>query len=289
MEALQETVAPASIAITPGRNGIGAEVSGLDLAGRLSDGQVEAIEWALVAHKVLFFRDQDISSEQQLAFGRRFGPLEVHPFASFAGFTSGDEQPALIALESTPEKPQVAEVWHSDVSWRETPSLGSILRITHCPEAGGDTLWADMAAAYDGLDDATRSFVSGLVAVHDWSNFRNHLTKVGAPAEQIAALDGQFPAVEHPVVRTHPVSGRKVIYVNAEFTRRIKGMGEAESDALLRRLCGLAAIPDYHARMKWRPGSIAFWDNRSTQHSVMPDVRGYRRVERVTIAGDRPF
>lgn len=287
MEALQAETA--SVDVTPGPNGIGAEVSGVDLASDLDDGQVAAIEQALVAHKVLFFRDQQIDSDRQLAFGRRFGPLEVHPFASFSGFTSGDERPELIALESTPEKPQVAEVWHSDVSWRETPSLGSILRITHCPEAGGDTLWADMTAAYEGLDDATRSFLSGLVAVHDWSNFRNHLIKCGAPAEQIAALDAAFPAVEHPVVRTHPASGRKLIYVNAEFTRRIKGMGEAESEALLRKLYALADIPDYHARMQWRPGSVAFWDNRSTQHRVMPDACGYRRVERVTVAGDRPY
>jgi taurine dioxygenase len=289
MEALRENGPPASIDVTPGPNGFGAEVAGIDLSGPLSDGEIAAVEQALVAHKVLFFRDQHIDSEQQLAFGRRFGPLEVHPFAGFPGFNNGDENPELIALESTPEKPQVAEVWHSDVTWREAPSLGSILRMTHCPEAGGDTLWADMTAAYEGLDDATQSFLSGLVAVHDWGNFRNHLIKLGAPDEQIAALDAKFPAVEHPVVRTHPVSGRKLIYVNAEFTRRIKGMDDAESDALLKRLFALADNPDYRARMHWHPGSVAFWDNRSTQHRVMADVRGYRRVERVTVMGDRPF
>lgn len=288
MATLREQQAP-SIGVTPGRNGIGAEISGIDLAGPLSDAQIEEIEQALVAHKVIFFRDQAIDSEQHIAFGQRFGPLEVHPFANFSGFTSGDDKPEIIALESTPEKPQVAEVWHSDVTWRETPSLGSILRITHCPEAGGDTLWADMSAAYDGLDGATQSFLSGLTAVHDWSNFRNHLIALGAPADQIAALDAGFPPVEHPVVRTHPVSGRKIIYVNAEFTRRIKGMSETESDALLKKLYALAGNTDYHARMEWRPGSIAFWDNRTTQHSVIPDVCGYRRVERVTVAGDRPF
>ncbi len=280
---------PASISVTPGAHGIGAEISGVDLAQPLSNAQICEIEQALVAHKVIFFRDQTIDSEQHLAFGRRFGALEVHPFANFSGFTLGDGNPEIIALESTPEKPQVAEVWHSDVTWRETPSLGSILRITHCPDSGGDTLWADMSAAYEGLDDATQSFLSGLTALHDWSNFRNHIIKLGTPADQIAALDATFPAVEHPVVRTHPVSGRKVVYVNAEFTRRIKGMGEAESDALLKKLYALAGNPDIQARMKWEPGSVAFWDNRSTQHSVIPDVVGYRRVERVTIVGDRPY
>ncbi len=289
MAAPHKSTASASIAVKPGANGIGAEVSGIDLAQPLSPEQVAGIGQTLVAHKVLFFRDQAIDSEQHLAFGRRFGALEVHPFASFSGFTSGGDKPELIALESTPEKPQVAEVWHSDVSWRETPSLGSILRITHCPEAGGDTLWADMSAAYEDLDDATRSFLSGLVAVHDWSNFRQHLIALGTPADHISALDASFPAVEHPVVRTHPVSGRKIIYVNAEFTRRIKGMHQEESDMLLKKLYALADNPDYQARMEWKPGSVAFWDNRSTHHKVMPDVRGYRRVERVTIVGDRPF
>jgi taurine dioxygenase len=285
MATLQER----TIDVTPGRTGIGAEIAGVDLTAPLSDAQIREIEAALVAHKVVFFRDQHIDADQHLAFGRRFGALEVHPFASFSGFTSGDARPEIIALESTPEKPQVAEVWHSDVSWRETPSLGSILRITDCPESGGDTMWADMSAAYEGLDDATQSFLSGLTAVHDWSNFRGHLISLGAPADQIAALDAAFPAVEHPVVRTHPVSGRKIVYVNAEFTRRIKGMGEAESDALLKKLYALANNPDYHARMQWKPGSIAFWDNRSTHHKVMPDSVGYRRVERVTVVGDRPF
>lgn len=279
----------ASISVAPGRNGIGAEISDVDLSEPLSDLQIAEIGQALVAHKVIFFRDQVIDSEQHLAFGRRFGALEVHPFANFSGFTSGDDTPEIVALESTPENPQVAEVWHSDVTWREKPSLGSILRITHCPDSGGDTLWADMAAAHDGLDDATQRFLSGLTAVHDWSNFRGHIIKLGAPADQIAALDAAFPQVEHPVVRTHPVTGRKIIYVNAEFTRRIKGMSKVESDALLKKLYALAHNPDIQARMEWKPGSVAFWDNRSTQHSVSPDVVGYRRVERVTIVGDRPY
>jgi len=277
------------IDVTPGANGIGAEVAGIDLASELADGEVAAIEQALVTHQVLFFRDQHITGQQQLAFGRRFGPLELHPFTTFPGFENDAEEPELIVVETTPERPMVAEDWHSDVTWREAPAMASIIRVTHCPDAGGDTMWADMAAAHDGLDDATQSLLSGLVAIHDWHGFRDLLGRLGTPPEQLAALVERFPPAEHPVVRTHPVTGRKIIYVNANFTVRIKGMSDSESDALLRRLYRLAAIPDYHARMHWQPGSVAFWDNRSTQHSVVGPVKGYRRMERVTVAGDRPF
>ena len=277
-----------TLTVTPDRNGIGAEVSGVDLAAPLSDKLVSEIERALVDYKVLRFRDQKMTSKDQLAFGRRFGALEIHPFAAFPEFSNKDE-PELLVIESFPEKPKVAEDWHSDVTFRETPALGSILRITHCPEQGGDTRWADMGAAYEGLDDATRSFLSGLVAVHDWHLFRDAMKERGVPADQIAKLIDRFPPMEHPVLRTHPVSGEKLIYVNSNFTVRIKGMSETESNALLQRLYKLADIPDYQTRMDWKPGSVAFFDNRSTQHSVVPDVKGYRRLERVTIAGDRPF
>ena len=289
MVATQERPAAGTIAIAPGKNGIGAEVSGIDIAGPVSDAQVAAIEQALVVHKVLFFRDQAMTSRQQLAFGRRFGPLEIHPFASFKTFVSPPEEPELIIVEALPENPMVAEAWHSDVTWRETPAMASILRVTDVPEAGGDTMWSDMAAAYADLDDATQRHLSSLTAIHDWHQFRNVLHMTGSTPEQIAELIERFPPMEHPVVRTHPVSGEKIIYVNGNFTVKIKGMSERESDALLQRLYKLAEIPAYHARMHWAPGSIAFWDNRGTQHSVVGGVKGYRRMERVTIAGDRPF
>lgn len=278
-----------TIEIVPGENGIGAEVSGVDLGGQLGDAQVAEIGQALVDHKVLFFRDQAMTSQQQLAFGRRFGPLEIHPFASFKTFTSPPEEPELIIVEAFPDNPMVAEDWHSDVTWRETPAMASILRATDVPEAGGDTMWADMAAAYEDLDDATRRHLSSLTAIHDWHKFREVLHMTGASAEQIAELVERFPLMEHPVVRTHPVTGEKIIYVNGNFTVKIKGMSDSESDALLHRLYKLAEIPAYHARMHWQPGSVAFWDNRSTQHSVVGGVKGYRRMERVTVAGDRPF
>jgi alpha-ketoglutarate-dependent taurine dioxygenase len=175
-----------------------------------------------------------------------------------------------------------------DTTFRESPSMGSILCMTHTPARGGDTMWADMSAAYDDLDGETQSFLSGLGAIHDWELFRKRMLGKMA-AEQIEELNRKFPPVEHPVIRTHPVSGRKIVYVNVNFTMSIKGMSDSESTALLQRLYDLPKTPEYQVRLRWRPGTIAFWDNRSTQHRVVNDVVGYRRAERVTIVGDRPF
>jgi taurine dioxygenase len=147
-----------------------------------------------------------------------------------------------------------------------------------------------MEAAYEGLDDATRTRISGLTAIHDWAPFRDLMRQRNVPEERIAALESEFPKVEHPVVRTHPVSGRKLIYVNASFTIGIKGMAEGESRPLLERLYAQANQPEYQVRFRWRPDCIAFWDNRSTQHKVIADFWPKRRLmERVTICGDRPF
>jgi taurine dioxygenase len=281
----------ASFALAPLTGTIGAEVTGLDLTQDLSDEIIDGLSEALVAHKVLFFRDQPITTDQHLALGRRFGPLEIHPFAQMSMFANDPERPELIVLESTAEKPGAAHVWHSDVSFRPEPSMASILRCRIAPDVGGDTLWANMAAAYEGLDDKTRSLISGLTAVHDWEIFRYGFRKFGAASDDvIAELGRDHPPVEHPVVRTHPVSGEKILYVNANFTRSIKGMKEAESQSLLERLYRQASIPDYHVRFRWRADSIAFWDNRSTQHYASADFfPRHRKMERVTIAGDRPF
>ena len=282
---------PASFGIEPLTAGIGAEITGLDLSQDLSEATIAAVSAALVRWKVLFFRDQAITREQHLAFGRRFGPLEIHPFADgFKSFNNDQASREILVIESTAEKPVAADEWHSDVSFRRDPSLGSILRCRVTPAAGGDTLWADMAAAYEGLDDATRSHISGLTAIHDWEIFRKGLRRQGMDEARIAELDAAFPPAEHPVVRTHPVSGEKIVYVNRNFTMRIKGMKEAESQALLERLYALARHPDYQVRFRWRVDSIAFWDNRSTQHYGTKDFfPQHRRMERVTVAGDRPF
>jgi taurine dioxygenase len=178
------------------------------------------------------------------------------------------------------------DVWHSDVTWRPEPSMGSILRIVESPPLGGDTLWADMGAAYDLLDEGTREQIDELVALHDYVRvFGRHL-----PPEKQEKLREQHPTAEHPVVRTHPETGRKTIYVNRAFTCGIKDMDDSDAQPLLARLELTAAVPDVQCRFRWQPGSVAFWDNRATQHCVSNDFLPNRRVmERVTVVGDRPY
>ena len=239
---------------------------------------------ALLDWKVLFFRDQDITTEQHLAFARNFGDLEVHPFAPHK-----PDFPEVLAITHDRESRGRENAWHSDVTWRELPSLGSILRAIEVPPVGGDTLFADMYAAYDGLSDAVKEQIEGKVAVHDFAHFRVAMRKRGKTEAEIEAFNAQYPMVEHPVVRTHPETGRRGIYVNVGFTQHIVGMDKADSDALLKHLYGQAAIPEYQCRFRWRPGSIAFWDNRSSQHYAASDYwPAVRRMERVTIIGDRP-
>ncbi|MCB2047723.1 MAG: TauD/TfdA family dioxygenase [Novosphingobium sp.] len=270
---------------------IGAEVEGVTLSGDLPQETIDWISDALVENKVLFFRDQDIRREDHIAFGRRFGELEVHPFAKhISAFNTGDDDPEIIVIESRKDGgARGTDMWHSDVTWRLEPSLGSILRCLVGPEAGGDTMWANMETAYDLLDDETKQRIEGLEAEHDWENFRNGLRNAGVPEEKIAAMSEDFPLARHPVVRTHPVSGRKAIYVNSIFTTRIVGMDKAESDALLDKLFRQTAIPEVQVRLRWKPGTVAFWDNRSTQHYAVGDYGAqHRLMERVTVCGDRP-
>jgi taurine dioxygenase len=214
-------------------------------------------------------------------FGRRFGELHVHPVLrplEDEGF------PEIVVLESDARRPVLADAWHSDVTFQQRPPMGSILRAVAVPEAGGDTMWASMYAAYEALSDAMQRLLSGLRAVHDGSGFQRSARK----AQHREDLEKDQTAV-HPVVRTHPVSGRKGIFVNSVFTRRIEGMKPAESRALLEFLFAHVASPDWSCRLRWRPGTIAMWDNRCTQHRVVADNRtAYRRMERVTLTGDVP-
>ena len=280
----------ASFALAPLTGTIGAEVTGLDLTQDLSDEIIDGLSEALVVHKVLFFRDQLITTDQHLALGRRFGPLEIHPFAQMSMFANDPERPELIVLESTAEKPGAAHVWHSDVSFRPEPSMASILRCRIAPDVGGDTLWANMAAAYEGLDDKTRSLISGLTAVHDWEIFRYGFRKFGAASDDvIAELGRDHPPVEHPVVRTHPETGRRGLYINVAHTSHFKGMTEKESAPILDYLFRHQVLPEFTCRFGWRVGSLAFWDNRAAQHYPVNDYNGFRRVmHRITLAGDKP-
>jgi len=271
---------------------LGAEVEGIDLSQDLDQEIIDWISAALVEHKVLFFRDQHaLDRKQHLAFGRRFGELEIHPFAYGLDVFGNDEaDPELIVIDHPGgQRNTGTDIWHSDVSFRETPALGSILRCVVPANPGGDTLWADMEKAYELLDDETKALIADLEAEHDWPNFRRGMINRGVDEETIAKFREKFPVMRHPVVRTHPVSGNKCIYVNSVFTTGIVGMDKDESDALLTRLCRQATIPEVQVRFRWEPGSVAFWDNRSTQHYAVTDYQTRRVMERVTIAGDKPF
>lgn len=264
---------------------IGTEVHGIDLGADQDDDTIAALTELLVERKVLFFREQHISMEAHIAFAARFGELEVHPF------TANDaEHPEVIHLINDEEHPPYINVWHSDVTWRAEPSLGSILRARVVPDVGGDTLFANMEAAYDDLDDATKARINDLQAVHDNEGFLNGMKARGASDADVEAMREKFPPSVHPVVRTHPVSGRKSLYVNRAFTRRIVDMDPTESDALLQKLFLQAWIPDFQCRFRWRADSLAFWDNRAAQHYAAADYWPERReMERVTIIGQRPY
>ena len=277
-------VQAAGLSIAPLTPRIGAEVSGVDLAQPLRSDTVAAIRAALLDWKVLFFRDQDIDTDQHLAFARAFGALEVHPFAPHK-----QGYPEVLAITHDRERPGRENTWHSDVTWREKPSLGSILRAVELPVVGGDTLFADMSAAYEGLPEAVKERIEGRFALHDFAHFRTGLRKAGKTEAEIEAFNQAYPSVEHPIVRTHPETGARVLYVNAAFTQSIVGMEKPASDELLAYLYARAATPEYQCRFRWEAGSIAFWDNRSSQHYAVSDYWPHvRRMERVTIIGDRP-
>jgi taurine dioxygenase len=263
---------------------IGTEVHGIDLSHHLDDETVAWLYQLLVARKVIFFRDQPITQDQHIAFARRFGDLEVHPF------TANDaEHPEIIHLDNNRDRPPRINVWHSDVTWRIEPSLGSILRAVDVPEVGGDTLFANMEAAYDKLDEQTRARLDEMVAVHDNEVFLNGMRARGTSEEEIEAQRRKYPPTKHPVIRTHPETGRKAIYVNRIFTRTIDGMPDHDAQDLLEELYRTASDPDIQCRFRWRKDSFAFWDNRSAQHFAAADYWPHtRRMERVTIVGDRP-
>ena len=263
---------------------IGGELLGVDLREDLTSEIKELIYEALLVYKVIFFRDQDLTTDQHIHFSKNFGDLEVHPFAPFK-----EGYPEVLKITHNKKSPGRENLWHSDVTWRKEPSLGSVLRMLEKPENGGDTLFSDMYAAYDDLSDEVKQRLEGAVAVHDFVGFRKRLIKEGKSPKEIEAFNKKFPMPEHPVFRTHPDTGKKVIYVNRAFTQYIKGWEENESKDMLDFLYSRASTPEYQCRFAWENNSIAFWDNRACQHYANSDYwPQIRRVERVTIVGDRP-
>ena len=274
------SVAATRLAVEPLTPTIGAEIAGVDLSRELDDPTIDEIRAALLAHKVVFFRDQDLTRAQHIAFARRFGALEIHPA------TSADQPDReVLRIAYGPDSRGRENEWHSDVTWRPEPSLGSILRAVELPAVGGDTLFADMAAAFRGLSPALQEWCRTLTAVHDIA--RVFAKRLKRDPEELRA---EYPPQTHPVIRTHPETGEQAIYVNTAFTSHVEGLSAKESEALLAHLYAQAAIPEYQCRFRWRPGSIAFWDNRAAQHYAASDYfPNVRAMERVTIAGDRPF
>jgi taurine dioxygenase len=270
-----------TIAVEPLSPTVGAEIRGVRMGRETSDAQIAEIRQALLDWKVVFFRDQDISVEDHIAFGAKFGELEIHPFTpNLEGY------PEVVVIHHNEKSKGGQNRWHSDVTWRVEPSLGSILRARIVPPVGGDTLFADMVAAYAGLREEVKSKIDGALAIHSFAhNFGRRMTD-----EQRAKFQEQYPDARHPVVRTHPETGEKALYVNAAFTTHIEGLPSEESAKLLRHLYRQASHPEYQCRFRWQENSVAFWDNRSVQHYAAFDYYPReRRVERVTVKGDKPF
>jgi len=263
---------------------LGAEIHDLDLKAPVAEATFKAFEAALVEHKVLVLRDQHLTTEQHVRFSRLFGELEVHPMRPQGEF------PEILVLDNHKDNPVLStDVWHSDTTFRKNPTKYTILRCQIMPELGGDTLWANMEAAHAGLSDIFRGMIAGLRAVHDFQNFRVLFKNTDEDRAKLHRMEDMFPNPSHPVVRTHPVTGRKSIYVNPQFTLRIEGMAAAESRAILDVLFAQARVPEYQFRLRWAPGTIVFWDNRSTQHYAANDYYpARRRMERTAVVGDVP-
>ncbi|MBL8381962.1 MAG: TauD/TfdA family dioxygenase [Burkholderiales bacterium] len=275
-----------AVEIVPINGFIGAEVRGADLA-RLDDALFEVLHDALVRYEVLVLRDQQaMTLEHQMAFGARFGPLSVHPFSP-----NREDKPEVIVLDYSADHPAArTDIWHADETFRANPPIVTMLRARIVPPRGGDTCFASMTAAYRGLSERMKAHIHGLVCLHDFKPFRSLFGSAPEQRRKLRELEDAFPNPWHPVVRVHPVSGRRAIYVNPQFSIRIDGVRPDESDALLDYLYRQASVPEYQLRVKWQPDTVVLWDNRSVQHYAPHDYYPERRsMERVTVAGDVPI
>ncbi|KGT86630.1 taurine dioxygenase [Enterobacter cancerogenus] len=266
---------------------IGAQVSDLDLSRPLSDAQFEQLYHGLLRHQVLFLRNQVIMPEQQRALAIRFGDLHIHPVYPHA---EGVEE--IIVLDTHQDNPPDNDNWHTDVTFIETPPAIAILASKLLPESGGDTLWSTGIAAYEALSEPFKQLLSGLQAEHDFKkSFQEYkYRKTEEEHQRWQQAVAKHPPVQHPVIRTHPVSGRKALFVNEGFTTRLLGLSEKESEALLNFLFWHTAKPEFQVRWRWQENDVAIWDNRVTQHYANADYYPARRVmHRATVLGDVPF
>jgi len=272
--------------LKPYSGSIGAEVSGIDLCHSLDEKQFDELNKALVEYEVLFFRDQPLKPEHHADLANLFGQPQLHE-----AYPHVEGYPQITILENDEANPSKIEMWHTDMTFRPCPPLGSILHGLIIPAKGGDTLFASMSAAYEGLSGKMQSFLSGLSAIHDFTfGFKESLEEPGG-RERLADMVLANPPVKHPVVRTHPVSGVKGLYVNSLFTVRIDEMKGRESRALLDFLFEHMVRPEFTCRFDWRTDSVAFWDNRITQHKPVNDYYpAHRKLQRITIDdGQRPY
>ena len=268
------------IRVQPIASSLGAEVSGVDLCKPIDEPTLGEINHAWMEHLVLFFRDQPLERDQHLALGHRFGELHIHPVLQQL---ADQGYPEIVVLESDSERPYVAAGWHSDVTFEHQPPMGSILHAVEVPGVGGDTMWANMYAAYDALSEPMQRMLGGLRAVHSGTFFRRQATSL--QAERLAENE----QTTHPAVRTHPVTGNKALFVNSGFTQRIEGMKPKESRALLSFLFDHLSSQEFTCHFHWSKHAVAMWDNRSTQHRVIADnLAAHRRMERVTLGGETP-
>jgi taurine dioxygenase len=266
---------------------IGARIGGVDLSQTLDDGQIAEIRRLLLSHRVIFFEDQSLSPQQHRDFAARFGAFELHPF-----YQAHAEHPELVVLDTGAHSPTDNDHWHTDMTYSREPPMAGILYSRLIPLQGGDTLWADMHAAYLALSNPLRSLLDPLDAVHDLAKAfpPEHRAVHGSGSEQYENKMKANPPSLHPVVRTHPETGEDCLFVNEGFTTAIQGLAKKESDDLLAFLFRHVNKPEFSVRWRWKPNTLAMWDNRSTQHYAVNDYLPHRRVmHRATLKGSRPF
>lgn len=276
------------INIKPIAGALGAEIEGVNMAEPMGNQVFQEVHDALMEHQVIFLRNQHVSPAEHVAFARRFGTLHVHPYAP-----SLEEHPEVLILKSSKENRSAANAWHSDVTFQEEPPMGSILLARQVPEHGGDTMWANMYAAYESLSERMKGYLEGMTALNTAGRaaFEKAYDKqiTDGRKQEIRSDRTSLAPAEHPVVRTHPVTGRKALYVNSIFTQKLVGVSGKESRAILEFLFDHLKRPEFTCRFRWEEGSVAFWDNRCTQHYAIADYGdATREMHRVTVNGDRP-